>query len=109
MHAAEMVESRIRRAILVTERIFAGNRHDSSDRPIVLVRQPNFQSLPEGVHQVSEPNLGLRGQLVPAPRQKEETVKLIQELLRRAFPIGQALALSTANLSLDRTLVQVFE
>src|SRR5579863_1859224 len=101
MHATEVVELRVTSAVLVSQRVLVGNGDDCGNGLIVLESHADLECLAEAVHQVGEPRLGLRRHMEPFPSQNEKTVKVIEQLLRRAFRVGKAFALAAANLTLD--------
>src|SRR5579883_2701352 len=101
MHSAEIVETGVGPAILVEKRIFVADRQHSSHRPLALECDADFQCAPEIFDQIAEPNSRLRRNAVSFASNGEQTIKRIQELLVRTLPIGEPLALSAQDFSLN--------
>jgi hypothetical protein len=106
-HASKPVKPRIATPILVHHGLFVGERQDASDRQIVLSRNSDLQILTECSNESAEPREWLWWQTLPAPRNHQQLIKLLKQLLRVSFLIMQFLALGTSNLPLYTILVKV--
>src|ERR1700687_2791417 len=106
-HPSKAVEPRIATTVLVDHGLFVGEREDTSNGHIVLSRDSNLQILAECGNQAAEPRKWWWRQTLPAPRDHQQLIKLLKQLLRGSFLIMQFLALGSPNLSLDTILVKI--